>query len=68
MKQRLNQRKEADKTRTAILKAATKLFAEKGYSGTPTAAIAKAATKPSYKKPADSTSVATPAHTEISTP
>ena len=28
----------------------------------------KAATKPSYKKPADSTSVATPAHTEISTP
>lgn len=43
MKPKLNQRKEADKTRLAILKAATKLFAEKGFSGTPTAAIAKAA-------------------------
>ncbi len=43
MKAKLNQRKEADKTRAAIIKAATKLFAQKGYSGTPTAAIAKAA-------------------------
>ena len=43
MKPKQNQRKEADKTRSAILKAATKLFAEKGFSGTPTAAIAKAA-------------------------
>lgn len=43
MKPKLNQRKEADKTRGAILKAATKLFAENGFSGTPTAAIAKAA-------------------------
>jgi AcrR family transcriptional regulator len=43
MKQKLNQRREADKTRMAILKAATKLFAEKGFSGTTTAAIAKIA-------------------------
>jgi len=43
MKPKLNQRKEADKTRSTILKAATKLFAEKGFSGTKTAEIAKAA-------------------------
>jgi AcrR family transcriptional regulator len=43
MKPKLNQRREADKTRSAIIKAATKLFAEKGFSGAPTAAIAKAA-------------------------
>jgi len=43
MKPKLNQRQEGDKTRIAILKSATKLFAEKGFSGTPTAAIAKAA-------------------------
>lgn len=43
MKSKINQRKEGDKTRLAILKAATKLFAEKGFSGTATAAIAKAA-------------------------
>lgn len=43
MKPKLNQRKEADKTRSTILKTATKLFAEKGFSGTKTAEIAKAA-------------------------
>lgn len=37
------QRKVADKTRIKILKAACKLFAEKGFSGTSTQAIAKAA-------------------------
>lgn len=37
------QRKVADKTRIKILKAASKLFAEKGFSGTSTQAIAKAA-------------------------
>jgi len=43
MKPKLNQRKEADKTRNAILKAATKLFAKRGFASTPTALIAKAA-------------------------
>ncbi|KTC87703.1 TetR/AcrR family transcriptional regulator [Legionella drozanskii] len=37
------QRKVADKTRIKILKAASKLFAEKGFSGTSTQSIAKAA-------------------------
>lgn len=37
------QRPVADKTRAAILKAARKLFAENGFSGTSTLAIAKAA-------------------------
>jgi AcrR family transcriptional regulator len=43
MKPKLNQRKEADKTRSSILKAATKLFAKKGFAGTPTALIAETA-------------------------
>lgn len=43
MKPTLNQRREGDKTRTAILKAATKLFARQGFAATPTALIAKTA-------------------------
>ena len=43
MKPKQNQRKEADKTRNTILRAATKLFAKKGFAGTPTALIAKTA-------------------------
>ncbi len=43
MEPKLNQRKDADKTRHAIIKAATKLFAAGGFSGTSTLSIAKAA-------------------------
>ena len=43
MKKKIIKRKVADKTRDTILKTARKLFAETGFSGTSTQAIAKAA-------------------------
>src|SRR5579883_682910 len=43
MSKKIVQRKVADKTRVNILNAACKLFAENGFSGTSTQAIAKAA-------------------------
>lgn len=43
MKKTIQQRQVADKTRDRILKAAGKLFAENGFSGTSTQSIAKAA-------------------------
>lgn len=43
MGKKIVQRKVADKTRVKILKAARKLFAENGFSGTSTQSIAKAA-------------------------